>query len=355
MKKLLVSLTIIALVFVSGSSTQAIYGGDSAFGDTRVASLIVGSITSRTSFCTVSLLTPQIVVGAAHCSDYRTTHYGLPYDSSSFTPYADFWVAQPGVDISKDDTSTRVKVVKGYITKGWSNTLPCTATSACTQVDDIVFWVLEKPLVVSYSMTVANAQEVAALKSSGGQVTHIGYGYYKLLTDANPVDGTPRKLIGNATSLDNNQQGKITGRTIITKTSTTQSVCPGDSGSPVYSTFSGIEKIFAVQYAPYAGGGLCDTNPWPAGKTPMVQNTLIYPYIDLIRSEPLAAAVVAAFDGFEVATATTVPAGTTVPATTTVPAATSTQKSTTITCVKGKNTKKVTAVNPKCPTGYKKR
>jgi hypothetical protein len=28
-------------------------------------------------------------------------------------------------------------------------------------------------------------------------------------------------------------------------------------------------------------------------------------------------------------------------------------KKTTITCIKGKLTKKVTAVNPKCPTGYK--
>jgi hypothetical protein len=30
-------------------------------------------------------------------------------------------------------------------------------------------------------------------------------------------------------------------------------------------------------------------------------------------------------------------------------------KSLTITCVKGKVTKKVTAINPKCPTGYKKK
>jgi hypothetical protein len=30
-------------------------------------------------------------------------------------------------------------------------------------------------------------------------------------------------------------------------------------------------------------------------------------------------------------------------------------KATTITCVKGKTTKKVTGVNPKCPTGYKKK
>ena len=32
-----------------------------------------------------------------------------------------------------------------------------------------------------------------------------------------------------------------------------------------------------------------------------------------------------------------------------------TSKKNTITCVKGKTTKKVTAVNPKCPTGYKKK
>ncbi len=30
-------------------------------------------------------------------------------------------------------------------------------------------------------------------------------------------------------------------------------------------------------------------------------------------------------------------------------------KKSTITCVKGKTTKKVTSINPKCPTGYKKK
>jgi hypothetical protein len=32
-----------------------------------------------------------------------------------------------------------------------------------------------------------------------------------------------------------------------------------------------------------------------------------------------------------------------------------TLKKTSITCVKGKTSKKVTAINPKCPTGYKKK
>jgi hypothetical protein len=30
-------------------------------------------------------------------------------------------------------------------------------------------------------------------------------------------------------------------------------------------------------------------------------------------------------------------------------------KKTTITCVKGKTTKKITAINPNCPSGYKKK
>jgi hypothetical protein len=39
----------------------------------------------------------------------------------------------------------------------------------------------------------------------------------------------------------------------------------------------------------------------------------------------------------------------------TVAKPTTVAKKTTITCVNGKTTKKVTAVNPKCPSGYKKK
>jgi hypothetical protein len=43
------------------------------------------------------------------------------------------------------------------------------------------------------------------------------------------------------------------------------------------------------------------------------------------------------------------------PAATPTSAAPVMAKKTSITCVKGKTSKKVTAVNPKCPTGYKKK
>jgi hypothetical protein len=47
-----------------------------------------------------------------------------------------------------------------------------------------------------------------------------------------------------------------------------------------------------------------------------------------------------------------VPAPTPSPVATVKPAA---AKKVKITCIKGKKAKKVTAVNPKCPTGYKKK
>lgn len=59
-----------------------------------------------------------------------------------------------------------------------------------------------------------------------------------------------------------------------------------------------------------------------------------------------------------VATATPSPTATMTPTSTPTPTATASKavvKATTITCVKGKLTKKVTAINPKCPTGYTKK
>ena len=131
---------------------------------------------------------------------------------------------------------------------------------------------------------------------------------------------------------------------VITQTNTIQTVCPGDSGSPVYANFNSEEKIFAVQFGPYDGLGGCDTKPWPDGHIFKSTSTLIYPYIDLLRAEPLAASIVQAYDAAVSKEQLAKPI-----------AATTTAKKTIITCIKGKVVKKVTAVKPACPSGYKKK
>ena len=422
--------------------------GEIALGDQRVAALVT-DLSERFSVCTAALLSPQIAVSAAHCINHGQISKSTDPLISPFVPTLPFWITVPGVGITDDDINTRVKVVRGFAAENYPFS---------TENSDIVFWVLEKPLVSKYSMNVATEKEVNELIALSGQMTHIGYGMQKYKDEQNFQDGKPYKLQGTVTSIKSTNQssrvkekelnatvpasvvtapassnfkiwisdprnpkvGLATGiyisegggkfefkgansdgtlyltladnswsfdvlepngsniyqrrryemvirnniatienakadsrgiyavtsklvktdaNIVIWQTNTLQTACPGDSGGPVYAKFNSEEKIFAVQNGPYGGGGGCDTKPWPDGHIFKSSNTLIYPYIDLLRAEPLAASIVQAYD----ATVSK------------EQSATTTAKKTIITCIKGKVVKKVTAVKPACPSGYKKK
>ena len=433
--------------------------GEIALGDQRVAALVENLINETKSGCTAALLSPQIAVSAAHCINHGQIYKSTDPLISPFVPTLPFWITLPGVATTDDDINTRVKVVRGFAAENFPFS---------TENSDIVFWVLEKPLVSKYSMNVATEKEVNELIALSGQITHIGYGLQKHQDEPNNRDGKPYKLQGTVTSIKvplrsrakekeltetvpatvvtapassnfkiwisdprNPKVGLATGiyisegggkfefkkansdgtlyltladnsysfdvlepngsniyqrrryemvirnniatienakadsrgiyavtytlgtsdankraneKIVITQTNKIQTVCPGDSGSPVYANFNSEEKIFAVQFAPYDGRGGCDTKPWPDGHIFKASNTLIYPYIDLLRAEPLAASIVQAYDAAVSKEQLAKPI-----------AATTTAKKTIITCIKGKVVKKVTAVKPACPSGYKKK
>jgi Trypsin len=333
MKRIFISIILTAgLIPISSYSAGAIYGGSLSIGDTRVVK--IWDDENFQGGCSAALLTPQIVISAAHCTDANTPHQGMAYETSAFIPEKQWWASPPGVDASVVDLSTRVKIVKGYITKGYKNLLPCTP-SGCTQIDDIVFYILEKPLVASYSIRIATEADVAKIKQQKMVVTHIGYGLQGDVKSSQNVDGKPYKIPGTVLNeiVRIGNPEKSTNKIIRIMQSKTQSLCPGDSGSPVYVNINGVEKNLAVQFS---GRGLC-VNEAP-GEVPLALNTLVYPYIDLLRSEPLAASLIAKYD-IDVA----------------ADKAAAARKATSITCVKGKLTKKVNAVKPVCPTGYKKK
>jgi len=429
--------------------------GEIALGDERVAALVENLNNGTASGCTAALLSPQIAVSAAHCINHGQISKSTDPLISPFVPTLPFWITLPGVATTDDDINTRVKVVRGFAAENYPFS---------TENSDIVFWVLEKPLVSKYSMNVATEKEVNELIALSGQMTHIGYGYQGDVSSPNNVDGKPYKLQGTVTSIKstflrtpkeltetvpatvvkapassnfkiwisdprNPKVGLATGiyitqkaspgveekwefkkansdgtlyltladnswsfdvvepngsenyqrrryemvirnniatientkadsrgiyavtsklavdtKSVIWQTNTVQTACPGDSGGPVYAKFNSEEKIFAVQNGPYGGGGGCDTKPWPNGRICKSSNTLIYPFIDLLRAEPLAASIVQAYDAAVSKEQLAKPK-----------AATTTAKKTIITCIKGKVIKKVTAVEPACPSGYKKK
>ena len=342
-KRLFISIILTAgFIPISQYSASAIYGGSLSIGDTRVVKIWEDE--GFQNGCSAALLTPQIVISAAHCTDHNTPHEGMAYETSAFIPAKQWWASSPGVDAGVVDLSTRVKIVKGYITKGYTNIYPCTS-SGCTQQDDIVFYILEKPLVASYSIRVATEADVAKIKEQQMLVTHIGYGYQGDVKSSQNVDGKPYKIPGTAVNniVSVGNPPKKTNKIIETIQSKTQSLCPGDSGSPVYVNINGVEKNLAVQFA---GRGLC-TGLEP-GEGPSSVSTLVYPYIDLLRAEPLAASLIAEYDSDVAADKAAADKAA-------ADKAAAARKTTSITCVKGKLTKKVNAVKPVCPNGYKKK
>jgi secreted trypsin-like serine protease len=461
MNKRQVAFLSILSLFLSLSLTpvNAIYMGEIALGDERVAGL-VEELSKRNTVCTAALLSPQIAISAAHCINHGQISKSADPLISPFVPTLPFWITVPGVGTTDDDINTRVKVVRGFAAENY----PFSKDNS-----DIVFWVLEKPLVSKYSMNVATEKEVNELIALSGQMTHLGYGLQKHRDEQPNNDGKPYKLQGTVTSIKpTNQRSRVkekeftetvpagvvtapassnfkiwisdprnpkvglaTGiyisegggkfefkganldgtlyltladnsysfdvlepngsniyqrrryemvirnniatienakadsrgiyavtstlvktdaneranaNIVIWQTNTIQTACPGDSGGPVYANFNSEEKIFAVQFGPYGGGGGCDTKPWPDGHIFKSTSTLIYPYIDLLRAEPLAASIVQAYDAAVSKEQLVKPK-----------AATTTVKKTIITCIKGKVVKKVTAVKPACPSGYKKK
>ena len=72
MNKKLIAFPSILSLFLSLSLTpvNAIYMGEIALGDQRVAALVENLINETHSGCTAALLSPQIAVSAAHCINH---------------------------------------------------------------------------------------------------------------------------------------------------------------------------------------------------------------------------------------------------------------------------------------------
>jgi len=110
--------------------------------------------------------------------------------------------------------------------------------------------------------------------------------------------------------------------------------CSGDSGGSVTTTYKGEAMYLAV--TPNGMNAYsCGASDYFDGKGGMMYSSPIYDHLDILKeAEDFVAAALAKEAEAKAALA---------------------KKKSTITCVKGKTSKKVTAVSPKCPTGYKKK
>jgi hypothetical protein len=298
-------LLVSVFAFSNVPSAGAIYGGTSALSDPRVVGFVENR-DSNTTLCSGALVSDRVAVSVAHCFLNRPNLLAITPGSKASGEREVFKISQ-------------VIFVPGYFTECGDLNNPDNHYE-CTVKDDFVFVLFEKDVISNYKVEIANKIDVEEVKSQNGPLILYGYGFTNSLRD---LTGNPKKLGSSARLKLIGPEGHLLPpeeKILMFTEELKNSVCTGDSGGPVYSG----NKIVSVINS---GNGCGPTEVANGG-----MSTVIYQYLYLLEAAEKAAAEKAAAEKAAAA-----------------------MKKTTITCVKGKLTKKVTAVNPKCPGGYKKK
>jgi hypothetical protein len=308
-------------------------------------------------------------------------------------PIQDWYVSQPGIDwLSSDTNSTKVKVLKIWTDPDYFNRWEPDKGLRETQVNDVAFLFLESELKGPTVSRAANREEIESFRRGQGRAFHLGYGCIgESWEKRKPNDGRPylaSEMIGTNWG---SSSTPIWDRFLFAQYSEKAEVCSGDSGSPLLMK-KGSEVLYLGTI--FAGGN------GAAGER-LAATTVLWPFAPALdeaykqfliedaknrelkakqeaeakavaelkakqEAEAEAAAELKAKQEAEVAATKAAldlkakqeaeaKAAAELKAKQEAEAKASATKKTVITCVKGKITKKVSAVKPKCPTGYKKK
>lgn len=272
--KIFVFTVLATLIFSTDQPAIAVQGGDPAVGARQVASLLLTDFATNSS-CSAAYVNSMIAITAAHCVTQANSEEGELRN----TPDG-FWVSAPGEDLSIGKEKDRTHVAEIFRRSDYRNIWLPKSGDIRTQKDDIAFLVLEKEVKGIPPVAFASVQEVAQLKQTGGEIFHIGYG----LQSTNSVDGKPysvRLLAHHLGSARYSNSPALDSHTITSNETGSKAICPGDSGSPWYSTFSGVEKLVAVT----VGGSGCGAGTGVNGAL----GTVVAQYLDLFDAANAAA------------------------------------------------------------------
>lgn len=268
--------------------------------------------------CSGTLISPTVVMTAGHC--VVDTNGSLATNIE---------VTPPGIALDAPiDPSNPLPAVKKIVT------FPGFKPTGMNEVDDVAYLILGKPIAATSFISVATADQVKSLTDS---TPMNGYGFGVVYETGAGFSTLVRKYeltwAGHAIDENNPKMLRIESPNAIG--------CTGDSGGPITAKLNdGSEVVVGVLSGVlYSNGGACGSKG-PSGNY-AEHITFAYEYLDLISpylaEEKAAAAAAKAAAAVKAAAATSKP------------------KSITITCAKGKLTKKVSGAAPKCPAGFKKK
>lgn len=328
MKKLLVIALSLGLSLNTIQIAGAIEDGIDASGNTFAVPITIEKSVGKYGGCSGVLIAPSIVATAGHCV----------LDSTGLLTTKVF-VGDPGASWKSINPANQIRSVQ--ITAGFQN-----AANDKVGNDDIVFLILGEKKTFDKRVRLASEDEIQSVRSKSGPLKVFGYGN---VSDSGEAATTPRSTEGTF-SLKNSKPNMGILEPI------TKNVCQGDSGGPVVS----ITATEVIVLGVIVGTDLRNS----CGKT-FASFTLVSRYTNLAFSAAITQMNVleeelekVKKDSDEFSSSQYVAIDELNARISELEVEIERLKSlipSTLTCTKGKLTKKVTAVNPKCPAGYKKR
>ena len=324
------------------------------------------------------LYSERIILTAAHVLNYLRIQPNGDTDGFVFAP-----------GLADKSNAKRYKIIKAFIPKTFIN---LDNSKNIAAVDDFAIVVIDEDMPLKVKVKIATEDQMRRFAKDKSEVVMIGYGLQSGSQRKNPQDiiRAPHKMTGYLYTpemmVEHHRQYNLRPSSWTTSdwgtnsNQKTGSICSGDSGSGYF-----VEENSVRYYVGTAGNGGETSNCKEDGTFSfttggfMAYFTSPNEFLDLIKSaetfveeqkklelvkaeEVRLAAELKAKQEAESKAAelkaqqeAEAKAAADLKAKQEADAKAAATKKTTITCVKGKLTKKVTSVKPKCPAGYKKK
>lgn len=278
MKRFTLVLLFIVLLANSTPIANGIVNGKEVIGSNYVVTLLPNGKNGE-GFCTGVYFSERVVVTAAHCvikDQARAPELRYSLDN--------FYVAQAGINwknpLSKIDA---VRVLKIWTEPDFFNRWKPDLNQKETQINDVAFLFLEKPLVGKHISRGANSVEIEDFKRGTSTAFHLGYGCTGGKDSTSLIyDGSPYRVDGIKGTSRTYPHFLIKERFLIVDYPTGTSLCPGDSGSPLLMQ-KGDEVIYLGTI--FAGGGWLDVTGNLNARGGEASVTVFWPFQDNLDVE----------------------------------------------------------------------